>query len=284
MKMSPIFNPALKDAFMNRSQCLIAVNEKRRSAFSLIEVLVVIALIALLTAILMPALSSAREAANRRICASNLHSIGQALNAYQHDHAERLPPHFDRWGPKTETYDIQYLEPWISSVAYHKDQIDFSGGYRPLQLAYLYQTRCIENPAVFYCPSQGTAGDNLLYTYSYYTSNGKSWGTFMPMSAPGRYDDKIRLSYNYWLHGKSSLNFLTIHPIVFDNILHWNTIAHSRGSKPFGFNALYGDGHVNFSHNRSLFELPLWNGGPDAPSDAGPGSSQSLFIQILRRF
>ena len=130
---------------MKIPQIFIAVikESNKPAAFSLIEVLVVISLIALLMAITMPALTSAREAANRRICASNLHSIGQGLNTYQHDNAERLPPHYDRWGPKTETYDIQYLEPWISYVAYSQDQINFSGGYRPLQLAYLYQSDCI---------------------------------------------------------------------------------------------------------------------------------------------
>ena len=55
---------------------------RRRHAFTLVELLVVIAIIAILIAILMPVLAKAREHANRVKCAANLHSIGQGLTAY----------------------------------------------------------------------------------------------------------------------------------------------------------------------------------------------------------
>ena len=54
----------------------------RRGAFTLVELLVVVGIIAVLIAILMPALAKVRKHAQELHCAANLHSIGQALTMY----------------------------------------------------------------------------------------------------------------------------------------------------------------------------------------------------------
>jgi prepilin-type N-terminal cleavage/methylation domain-containing protein len=57
-----------------------------RHAFSLIEILVVIGIMALLIGILLPTLEHVRHRAYIADCASNLRQVGQYLSAYANDH------------------------------------------------------------------------------------------------------------------------------------------------------------------------------------------------------
>lgn len=60
--------------------------------FTLIELLIVIAIIAILAAMLLPALNNAREKARGISCTSNLKQIGTAFNMYANDNKGCLPP------------------------------------------------------------------------------------------------------------------------------------------------------------------------------------------------
>ncbi|MCX7993083.1 MAG: type II secretion system GspH family protein [Fimbriimonadales bacterium] len=68
------------------------MNQRRRSGFSLVELLVVIGIIAVLMAIVAPVFVNSRRAAQRTVCISNLRQLGLAVRMYRDDYQE-LPPY-----------------------------------------------------------------------------------------------------------------------------------------------------------------------------------------------
>jgi prepilin-type processing-associated H-X9-DG protein/prepilin-type N-terminal cleavage/methylation domain-containing protein len=75
---------------------------RTRTAFTLVELLVVIGIIAVLIALLLPSLSRAREHARRTVCLSNLRQLAQAMMMYNNENKGHFPAqgsgqHEDDW-------------------------------------------------------------------------------------------------------------------------------------------------------------------------------------------
>ncbi len=82
-----------------------------RSAFTLVELLVVLAIVAVLAALLVPAARSALDTARSTKCASNLRQIGLALSAYASDNNNAYPPLTDAVAAKD--WDQAAIAPYL---------------------------------------------------------------------------------------------------------------------------------------------------------------------------
>lgn len=83
-------------------------------AFTLIELLAVIAIVGILAAILIPAVGKVRERANEATCASNLRQIGVAVGLYQAENNGAFPSVNDGSAPGQHITWFEQLRPYLS--------------------------------------------------------------------------------------------------------------------------------------------------------------------------
>ena len=147
-----------------------------RAGFTLIELLVVIFIIALLAALLLPALAKGKAAAKSTACKSNLRQMGMALVMYVHDHGKYPGPVTEGDGTTFEA--IMWDESWSAPLnAYLPGQASCN----PLE----GDDRAYRRPSVFTCPAVpqqwvygliGTTNGGMAFVSGYgYNIKGTGW-------------------------------------------------------------------------------------------------------------
>ena len=133
-----------------------------RRGFTLVEVIVVLAIIGLLALLILPAVQGAREAARRTACSNNLKQIGLALNQYVAAH-NCHPSGYNGWGYSPQAMLLPYMEqkPLYDSINFSLD-CDL-GGFKVRENLTAHQTQLSE----LLCPSDiGRSNANGWTSYA----------------------------------------------------------------------------------------------------------------------
>jgi prepilin-type N-terminal cleavage/methylation domain-containing protein len=164
----------------------------RPHAFTLIELLAVIGVIAILIALTLPAMRRARESAAKARCLSNLHQVAVYLQQYQNQYRGQIP--------------IYVTAAHMDRVVYHGVVNDYSN-LGLLVPAHIAPPNGSEMGRVFYCPGSTVWGTQRRFNYFDPTNLDASNPWIGRQGCSTRITYSLRMEYAAWDGGGNKVQY-----------------------------------------------------------------------------
>ncbi len=239
-------------------------------AFTILELLVVMTIIAMMISLLVPALSRARSVAQRVQCATNLRSIGQAIRIYAANNRNRYPVN-------SQLAPTGFERPFQSMV----NGLQANGQLAPAGLGLLYTTDMITDPTMFYCSQPGFYGPYCSVDGEYLPALVKKGGTINWSNVAYGYCYYYQIKQSIFGRNPNTYNLIQFTQTPIDSgasilagdltanwVGNWNwpgplpVSNHlvSTTGQPDGGNTLYNDGSVSWKNLNEMHLGYSWLG------------------------
>lgn len=223
---------------------------RNKQAFTLVELLVVIGIIAILVTLLLPALTKARRQMQTVQCASNMRQIGMAIDLYANEWKQWYPPGpwDSTWGPDPGIG----FSPWMFRIVPYLARRDAITSPTPAKL---------QSIEILWCPT----AERVPHASEFYRHYGIN--PYIPSFAPNHFyksrRSRVRRASEMVLVGEQNYNgegvsatgtsglvgpiYSTYITVVIGGVTRNNNyrVSHNTSGKQASANYLFCDGHVD---------------------------------------
>jgi prepilin-type N-terminal cleavage/methylation domain-containing protein len=234
---------------------------RRRNAFTLVELLVVIGIIAVLISVLLPALSRARTQATRTQCLSTQRQLATYLQMYATDNKGAIPPQL--LGVDSYQTNFAFYAGWDDYPGEYTTRRNAAEGY--VGLGYLVRAnKYVKDGRAFYCPE-------MPFGEFRYEAMRTMWERILRGEKLTADSDRLHFGYQYRIGGQDAPPWVSTSDIRkmnsmklskfkgskslvtdFTHYYYYNLFPHRN---PYGLPTAFSDGHAEFvMMNKDEFE------------------------------
>lgn len=234
---------------------------RRKNGFTLIELLVVISIIAVLMAIMLPAMGKVREMGKMTVCKSRLKNLSTATFAYTSSSDGKLPiPYWQSSSKGTSSTWQSYVMKETDSYMGRNNSGNY--GTEIFGFGWLWKNKYLDDPQIFICPGIPSQDLNMPYILRMLNNfnddnvckRADAQYSYIPLTSKPVRNSSNQISY--WQNAKKISELSGSSALCMDKMRSVKNFVHIKGSAQNAsplINVCFGDGHIVTSDNRTFF-------------------------------